>query len=69
MSCPSCTSLNQAEFATEMMIHSSSITHVVNPGVLAFPRVSICLDCGTSRFTTPDAELTILRERMRASAA
>ena len=52
-----------------MMIHSSGIAHVVNSGVLAFPRVSICLDCGTSRFTTPDAELRILRERMRASAA
>ncbi len=52
-----------------MMIHSSQITLVVNPGVLAFPKVWICLDCGTSRFTTPDAELQILRERMRASAA
>ena len=69
MSCPSCASLNQAEFATEMMIHSSGIAHIVNPGVLVFPRVSICLDCGTSRFTTPDAELRMLRERMRASAA
>jgi hypothetical protein len=69
MSCPSCASLNQAEFPTEMMIHSSSLAHIVNPGVLAFPRVSICLDCGASRFTTSDAELRILRDQMRRAAA
>ena len=69
MSCPSCASLNQAEFATEMMIHSSGNANAVNPSVLAFPKVSICLDCGASQFSTPDAELRMLRERMRPSAA
>ena len=69
MSCSSCASLNETDFITEMMIHSSGLAHVVNPGVLAFPRVSICLDCGASRFLTPDAELRALREKVAGVAA
>jgi hypothetical protein len=69
MSCPSCASLNQAEFTVEMMIHLSGLKHIANPGVFAFPQVSICLDCGASQFSTPDAELRMLQERMRPLTA
>ena len=62
MSCPSCASQNEAEFATEMMIHFRGLLNLDYPGVLAFPQVSICLDCGASRFTTTRAELRVLRE-------
>ena len=62
MSCPSCASLNQAEFTTEMMIHFGGLSSVDNPGVLAFPKVSVCMDCGASRFNTTGAELRVLRE-------
>jgi hypothetical protein len=55
------------EFTAEMMIHFSGHMHIENPGVLAFPQVSICLDCGASRFTTPGAELRVLREGTAAS--
>lgn len=68
MPCDLCSSTNLAEFSVEMMIHSARRS-VEDPGVLAFPKVLICLDCGASRFTTSDAELQILRERMRAAAA
>jgi hypothetical protein len=68
MPCDLCSSTNLAEFTVEMMIHSARRS-VEDPGVLALPKVLICLDCGASRFTTPDAELRILRERMRPSAA
>ena len=60
MSCAVCTSVNEAEFNAEMMIHFSGIRHIDTPGVLAFPKVSVCLDCGFSRFTTPEPELRIL---------
>jgi len=30
------------------------------PSVLVFPKISVCLDCGTSAFTTPDTGLAIL---------
>jgi hypothetical protein len=69
MSCELCSSDNQVEFATEMMIHFNGLTRRASPGVLVFPRVSICLDCGASQFSTPDAELRILREGMRSPAA
>jgi hypothetical protein len=69
MSCAQCSSLNQAEFATEMMIHFSGPGHLANPGILAFPKIWICLDCGASRFNTPTEELRSLRESPAVSAA
>ena len=66
MSCPSCGSLNQVEFPTEIMIHLGSLTH---PGVLVFPRVLVCLACGYSRLNIPEAELRPLREASARSAA
>ena len=68
MSCPSCGSLNHAEFAAEMLIHPGGPAHLPNPAVLAFPKVVICLDCGAARCAIPHAELQILRERMRPAA-
>lgn len=69
MSCAICTSVNEAEFTAEMMIHFSGIRHIDNPGVLAFPKVLVCLDCGFSRFTTPETELRALGMGIAASAA
>jgi len=69
MSCELCSSANQTEFSAEMMIHFSGLTHLANPGVLAFPKVSICLDCGFSRFNIPEIELRLLREQNAPSAA
>jgi hypothetical protein len=69
MCCALCKSSNQAEFTSEMMIHFSGLKHLANPGVLVFPRVSVCLDCGSSRFTTPKTELRVLGKGIAASAA
>jgi len=69
MSCARCSSLNQAEFTSEMMIHFSGPGHLANPGILAFPKIWICLDCGASRFNTPTEELQSLREAPALSAA
>jgi len=51
MPCLLCASGNEREFAAEMMLHFSGPQYIDNPGVLAFPRVLVCLDCGQSRFT------------------
>jgi hypothetical protein len=67
MSCPSCASQNEAEFAAEIMIHLSGIQSVDDPGLLAFPKVLVCLDCGLSRFMTTDAQLRLLAKRSAAS--
>jgi hypothetical protein len=70
MVCPLCKSANQAEFTTEMLIHLSGRENIDNPGVLLFPKVLVCLDCGSSRFTTPKIELSQLARppAMRAAS-
>jgi hypothetical protein len=69
MSCPSCGSMNLAEFPTEIMIHLGGPAHPTDPGVMVFPKVLVCLNCGASRFSTPEAELQMLRERMRPATS
>lgn len=70
MSCARCLSMNEAEYTAEMMIHFSGSKHLSNPGVLMFPRVLVCLDCGASRFNMPTEELrSLLREGAARSAA
>jgi hypothetical protein len=63
MHCALCESSNQAEFNTEVMIHLSGLKSIDRPGVLVFPKVLVCLDCGFSRFTTPETDLALLAER------
>ena len=62
MSCRLCSSANEAEFSTEMMIHFSGRKHLKNPGVLTFVEMLVCLDCGSTRFTIAEADLKLLRE-------
>ena len=51
MICPSCQSHNQAEFTAEMIVRSPGPENLDKPGVWLFPKLSVCLDCGVSRFT------------------
>jgi len=60
VTCARCSSLNQAEFTSEMMIHFSSPGHLANPGILMFPIVLVCLDCGASHFNAPTRDLRLL---------
>lgn len=62
MHCALCQSCNQEEFGAEMMIHFIGVAHIDNPGVLAFPKVSVCLDCGSARFAISQNELALLTE-------
>ena len=57
MSCLLCGSGNQAELTAEMLIHFSGLKNLDKPGVWAFPKLFVCLDCGYSRFTVPEREL------------
>ena len=69
MSCVKCGCINQTEYAAEMNIHLPH--HLRNAdkmgvladkvGVFVFPRVQVCLDCGSSSFMTPPPELAHLR--------
>jgi len=69
MPCPACGSGNEEEFTAEINIHFRSLANIDNPGVLVFPKLLVCLDCGCSRFSTPAAELSELaRGAARADA-
>ena len=67
MSCPSCASGNEKQFTAEIMIHLSGLRSADNPGLLAFPTVLVCLDCGFSRFRTTEAQLRLLGEHSAGS--
>jgi hypothetical protein len=43
-----------------MIIHFSGLRNLDKPGVWAYPKLLVCLDCGFSRFTVPEAALAQL---------
>jgi hypothetical protein len=69
MSCLLCTSGNQAEFTAEINIHFRGRENIDNPGVLIFPKVLVCMDCGSSRFSVSETELSQLARRPATHAA
>jgi hypothetical protein len=58
--CPSCRSYNQAEFASEMVVHLSGRENLDKPGVWVFSKLSICLDCGFLQSKIPASKLAQL---------
>jgi len=68
MHCALCQSGNHADFTAEMMIHFSGKKNVGKPGILAFPKVSVCLDCGFTGFTLPEDRLRVLQNSVAAAA-
>ena len=57
MSCQLCGSGNEAELDAEMIIHFSGLKNLDKPGVWAFSKVLVCLDCGSSHVTVPKTKL------------
>ena len=66
MSCRSCGSGNQRQFGSEINIHLSGVD---KPGVMLFPKLVVCLDCGFTEFSIPEAEARLLEEGGAASTA
>ena len=69
MSCPLCASGNQGEFGSEIRIHFRGLKNLDKPIVWLFRKLLVCLDCGFSRFTIPETELTSLREGSATTGA
>ncbi len=65
MSCQLCGSGNEAEFASEMIIHFSGLKNLDKPGVWVFSNVLACLKCGCSHFTVPKTELATMAKNTR----
>ena len=68
MPCKSCGSVNQKKFIAEMGIHFPELKDIDKPVVWVFPEVVVCLDCGTSEFAVPEAELRFLGKDDAAAA-
>ena len=60
MSCQSCESVNNRVFNGEFAIHFPGLDGLDKPIVWVFPKVSVCLDCGTAQFSIPEDELKVL---------
>ena len=50
-----------------MMIHFSGLRNIDNPGILVFPKVLVCMDCGFSDFRLKEAELVLLAKGTRTN--
>jgi hypothetical protein len=64
MPCEGCGSANGKEFGTEMNIHIPGRVSLGEPGILIFPRLCICLDCGLARCALREDELRTIGERL-----
>jgi hypothetical protein len=64
MICKSCGSTNVSTFVAEANIHFSLslVENLDKPGVLVFPTLTICLDCGFTHCTLLERDLCLLRE-------
>jgi hypothetical protein len=60
MSCPICMLGHQSEFTAEMLVHLPGLKNLDKSGVLLFPKLSVCLECGHVEFTVPKTELALL---------
>jgi hypothetical protein len=67
--CRSCGLKNQAEFSSEINVHFPHLQDLDKPAILVFPKIVVCLDCGFTEFTIPEAELRRLRQSGTASTA
>jgi hypothetical protein len=67
MLCDLCGSGKQTEVTAEMIIHFPGLKNVDNPGVWLFPKLLVCLECGSGRFSIPETELTSIAKSTEAS--
>jgi hypothetical protein len=57
MRCVGCKSDRLKEFAAEANVHFSGLQNLDKPSVLVFPKLLVCLDCGSSQFILTESEL------------
>jgi hypothetical protein len=62
MSCPLCASGKEKEFSAEMIIHHSGLENLKRSPVLVFPKLLVCMDCGSSRVSIPRIKAESLGE-------
>jgi hypothetical protein len=60
MGCKACTSDNQSSFNCEIAIHFPGLKGLEKPIVWVFPKLAVCLRCGSTEFIVPERELRVL---------
>ena len=60
MGCKACASNNQSSFNSEIAIHFSGLEGLDKPIVWVFPKLAVCLECGSTQFIVPERELRVL---------
>lgn len=60
MTCRRCASHVLNEFSAELAIHFPGWEGLEKPAVWAFPRLTVCLDCGLVDFELPPEQLAQL---------
>lgn len=58
--CARCSSRDKKDFNAEVAIHFTGIEGLNKPIVWVFPKMQVCLNCGTTTFTVPERELCVL---------
>jgi hypothetical protein len=68
MCCPRCGSDTQKEFAASVNVCFGGLQNIHIPGFRISPSILVCLKCGFSGFTIPEAELVLLCSTVAALA-
>jgi len=65
MPCKKCGSEHQAEYGSEINVHSPASNDLEKEALLIFPKLLVCLKCGFTEFTLSESELPLLSDRAR----
>lgn len=60
MPCKQCASEKRGHFNGEVALHFPGLGGLSKPIVWVFPRVTVCLSCGSAEFEVPQGEVTVL---------
>ena len=63
MSCQLCNSETVRDYTAEINIHFPGMKGLDIPTIWVFPTILVCINCGTTQFAIPDADLKILVDR------
>jgi hypothetical protein len=61
MECKECASRNVRNFNGELAIHFPGFKGLTKPLVWVFPKLDVCLKCGSTQFTVPEEQLRDLQ--------
>jgi hypothetical protein len=67
--CKQCSSQSQKEFNGELAIHFIGLKGLEKPIVWVFPKLHVCLSCGSTEFTVPERDLRVLAEGVAVDGA